>query len=172
MNLNLGLSLDTSATGEKSESTTLTWNSAIDPHPKLTMNLNYSDTRTRRSGGDGPNPSTSSRRGDMSLSYTPFKTIFFFFSFEIIQNENGTDSTQHYGFNWSPFPNGTLQFNFAYDENLREERNEKDRIIRPSLRWYIFKGAYVDLSYQNVMNSSELQSTDTNILAAKLRYNF
>jgi hypothetical protein len=108
----------------------------------------------------------------MSLSYTPFKTTFFFFSYEMIQNENGTDSTQHYGFNWSPFPNGTLQFNFAYDENLREERNEKDRIIRPSLRWYMFQGAYLDLSYQNVVNSSDAQSIDTNALTARIRCNF
>jgi hypothetical protein len=96
-----------------------------------------------------------------------------FASWEIIwERHRDTEMTQDYALNWSPFPDGALQFNFAYDENLRSQDNLKERILTPSIRWNITKRSYLDVSYQITRSKNDLQEIDSKFLGTNLKIFF
>ncbi len=70
------------------------------------------------------------------------------------------------------FPDGAIQFNFTYNENLRSEINEKERILTPSVRWNITKRSYLDVSYQITRTRSDLEKTDSNFFSTNLKIFF
>jgi len=173
VNISGGLSSQTTNTGEKSESTTLNLGSTTTPHPNLTISLNYLATNTERSGGEGESStSATTRRGGLSMSYQPFKTVHLFTSVTMLsETDKATKTAQDYGLNWSPFPDGTLQFNFAYNEALTSDGG-KNRVIGPSLRWNITSRAYLDLSYLILKSESTSGTTDSRTFSTTLRMVF
>ena len=85
------------------------------------------------------------------------------------EKDTGARTTQNYGLNWSPFPDGALQFRFNYNENLTSGGGQKDRTINPGLRWNITRHSYLDLSYQMIKSTSGSQETDSIFFSANLR---
>jgi hypothetical protein len=79
-----------------------------------------------------------------------------------------TQVTQNYGLNWSPFPDGALQFRFFYSENLATG-GVKERIINPGVRWNITKRSYLDFSYQWNTNTSASQKVEQNFFNAQFK---
>ena len=75
---------------------------------------------------------------------------------------------QNYGFNWSPFPDGALQFRFNYNENLTTD-GTKERIINPGVRWNISKRSYLDLSYQKNISRSISQKVVEDFFNAQVK---
>ena len=170
INLGGGLSFSTLETGQDQRNTIINFGSSIAPHRTTTITLIYSDTTTNQSGGGLPSSSTSTRRGDLSVAYRPFETLYLFASWEILAEKGRKiQTTQNYGLNWSPFPEGTLQFNFSYNESILSENNQKSRLITPSLRWNITSRSFLDLSYQFIHSSSKLQKSDSNGFNANLK---
>ncbi len=170
VNLNGGVSFATNENGQNLTSTIINFGSTITPHRILTLNLNYFDTTTNQSGGGLPSSSDSTRRGDLSVSFRPFETLYIFTSWEILaQKGQKIQTAQNYGINWSPFPDGTLQFIFAYNESVNSVDNSKSRILIPSLRWNITNRILLDLSYQKIHNSSKAGSTDSDGFSANLK---
>jgi len=170
VNLGGGFNFSTLETGQKQQNTIINVGSSIVPHRTMTITLIYSDTVTNQSGGGLPSTSTSTRRGDLSVAYRPFETLYLFASWEILAEKGQTiQTTQNYGLNWSPFPEGTLQFNFSYNESILSENNQKSRLITPSLRWNITSRSFLDLSYQYIHSSSKLQKSDSNGFSANLK---
>jgi hypothetical protein len=170
VNLSGGLNFEKTQTGERVRNTTINFGSTIVPHPTLTFNINYADTMTHQSGGEKGSSSTFTREVDLTLAYTPLKTVHIFTSISILLAKNvKTNILQNYGINWSPFPDGTLQFNFSFNENLRSVDNAKERIITPSVRWKITNRTFLDLSYQWVKSTSVSQSEDSNVFSASLK---
>ncbi len=139
----------------------------------MTLTLSYSDTNTNTSGGGKPNSSTFSRTGDVTLAYNPFDTVRLFVSLGIT-SESGrkTDFLQNYGINWSPFPEGNLQFNINYNENLRSADNSKERVFTPSVRWKITRKIFLDMSYLMIKTSSQSEKSDTNGFNTSLKVFF
>jgi hypothetical protein len=170
VNLGGGFNFSTLETGQKQENTIINFGSSIVPHRTMTITLIYSDTATNQSGGGLPSTSTSTRRGDLSVAYRPFDTLYLFASWEILAEKGQKIQTiQNYGLNWSPFPEGTLQFNFSYNESILSENNQKSRLITPSLRWNITSRSFLDLSYQLIHSSSKLQKSDSSGVSASLK---
>jgi hypothetical protein len=170
INLGGGLNFSTLETGQDQRNTIINFGSSIVPHRTTTITLIYSDTTTNQSGGGLPSTSTSTRRGDLSVAYRPFETLYLFGSWEILAEKGQKiQTTQNYGLNWSPFPEGTLQFNFSYNESILSENNQKSRLITPSLRWNITSRSFLDLSYQFIHSSSKLQKSDSNGFSANLK---
>jgi hypothetical protein len=170
VNLGGGFNFSTLETGQNQQNTIINFGSSIVPHRTMTITLIYSDTATNQSGGGLPSTSTSTRRGDLSVAYRPFETLYLFASWEILAEKGQKIQTiQNYGLNWSPFPEGTLQFNFSYNENILSENNQKNRLITPSLRWNITSRSFLDLSYQLIHSSSKLQKSDSNGFNASLK---
>ncbi len=173
VNLNGGLNFLEQETGEKARDIVINFGANIVPHRTMTLGLNYSDIMSRRRGGERGTFSTSSRRLDLSLNYNPFRTLYFLAFIQVIA-EKGEDiqTIQNYSVNWSPFPDGALQFNFTYNENLRSEDKAKERNFIPNLRWNITKRSYIDLSYQIISSESKVQKVNSQVISSNLKIFF
>lgn len=170
VNLNGGLNFLEEETGVKARDIVINLGAQIIPHRTMTLGLNYSETMSRRRGGERGTFSTSTRRLDLNVNYNPFRTLYFLAYIQVIA-EKGEDlqTIQNYSVNWSPFPDGALQFNFAYNENLRSEDNAKERNFIPSVRWKITKRSYIDLSYQIISSESKVQKVNSQVISSSLK---
>ncbi|MFB3885113.1 MAG: hypothetical protein ACE144_07775 [Thermodesulfobacteriota bacterium] len=173
INLNGGMTFAKDETGERQRTTLFNFLSTITPRRDLTLNLNYSDTIARRSGGERESDTEQTQRGEVTVSYYPFRTLNLFGRIEIItQTHEDTRTTKDYGLNWAPFPDGALQLSFIFDEELRSEDNGLNRIIAPTLRWNMTKRSYVDLTYQMIKSESNQQKTDSKVISTNLKVFF
>jgi len=137
------------------------------------INLNYSRSRATTSGGAVPSSTSSSETGTLSTSYRPVPTLYLVVSFGMTGQDNAkTQYTQNYGVNWSPFSEGDLQFNFAYNESLDTRTDTKNRSILPSISWRITSRTLLDVSYPILFSESPSQSSETTIFNATLRTSF
>jgi len=173
INLNGGLNFSTAETGVESTNTILLFGVTIVPHRTMNLSLDFQNTATDSSGGGVPASSTYTRRGDFSISYTPFDTLHLFASVQILaQKDQNLQLNQNYAVNWSPFPGGALQFNITYTETHNSVENSKSRVFTPFVRWYITTRSYLDLSYQRIKSSSTSQTSNSNGMSAILRIPF
>ena len=173
VNLNGGIDFGTRETGQKLNTILLNFLATAIPHPTLTLGLDFSYTKTDLSGGGSPSSSTSIQRCDFSISYYPFKTMFLIASIEVTGGTGlKTEVNQSYGLNWSPFPEGALQFRLYYDEGLSNVDNGKSRIFNPSVRWYITKRTYLDVSYELSWVKSSSGKTKSNLFSTSLKIPF
>jgi hypothetical protein len=145
----------------------------IVPNKKVTLGLNYSNIISRRTGGDQGSSSTSTQTLDFSLSYNPFRTLNLF-DFVQYLNETGQKGRvlQNYAINWSPFPDGALQFNITYNENFRTDDHLVERIFQPNIRYNFSKRSYIELSYQLIRSKSDIQNIKSHLLSTTLKLFF
>jgi hypothetical protein len=126
---------------------------------------------SRRRGRKGG--SIYTRRVDLNVNFNPVRTVYLSALFELIAEKGqGTETTQNYSVNWSPFPDGALQFNISYNENLRSEDRLKERIFTPSLRYKLSSRSYVDLTYQMIRSKSEIEETASQVVSSSLKIFF
>ncbi len=169
VNLNLGQNFSRDQSGVKTNETDIQILATIIPHPTLNMTLDYKYSIIHQSGGTNSSGSGNQQTGEFILSYRPFRTLYVVATIDLSSTPTQkTTVTQNYGFNWSPFPDGDLQFRFFYNENLTTG-GEKNRIINPGVRWNITKRSYIDLSYQRNMNTSPSQKVDENIFSVQVK---
>jgi hypothetical protein len=143
------------------------------PRRDLSLSINYSLNRTDLSGGNQGNVTSSTRRGDVGITYRPFTNLYLLASLgQLQQTDRKADLVQNYGLNWSPFPDGTLQFNFSYQENVRTQNEERSRLISPSLTWKITNRAILELSYPLLRTTSLSGATESETFSANLRMSF
>jgi hypothetical protein len=167
VNLNGGINLLTEASGEKQKTTILNAGANIVPHRTMTLTLSIFDTRTDSSGPGIVDNTSVTRRGDVTLAYNPLRTLYLLASVSRVdQTGQGVRTLQNYGLNWSPFPDGALQFRFSYNENIRPEDNFKQRIITPGVRYNISNRSFFDLSYQYIKTDSASETIDSRIFNA------
>jgi hypothetical protein len=169
VNLNIGENISKDQSGVKTNETDFQIVATVIPHPTLNMTLNYKYSIIGQSGGSGTSGSANRQIGEYILSYRPFRTIYFVATIDLSTTPGqGTLVTQNYGFNWSPFPDGALQFRFFYNENLTTG-GVKQRIINPGMRWNFTKRSYLDLSYQRNIKTSASQKIEENFINAQLK---
>lgn len=143
-----GLSWSTSPTLQTNNSEILNFTLSAVPYSVLTINGDFSWTDSNTTGGGVPNVQTLAARSDLAFTYTPFPTLSFLGSFGVFSGVNVQQNTlTSYGVNWSPFPDGTLQFNFTYNQDLASLNSTKDTTILPNLRWNISRYTYMTISY-------------------------
>jgi hypothetical protein len=169
VNLNIGYNFSTDAAGVNTNETDIQILATVIPHPAVNMTLDYKYSIINQSGGNNPSGSTNTHTGEFILSYRPFRTLFFVATIDLATTTSQKILvSQNYGFNWSPFPDGALQFRFFYNENLTTG-GLKERIINPGVRWNITKRSYLDLSYQKNMNTSQTLKTDEDFFNVQLK---
>jgi hypothetical protein len=147
------------------------------PHSILTVNLIYNETGTKTTGGEIPGERTDSTQAwEADVAVTPVRTVYFFGSYRVEDRDQAgvrtTRNIQSYTANWSPFPDGTLHFNFFFSETRRSEDDARERSIVPSLRWNITPRSYLDLSYQRLKTESAVQTTENKIASGTVRISF
>lgn len=167
INLNGGLSFLKKNSGENTRNMTFSLGTGLVPHRRLTIDLYYSGGDTRQRGGSR-NISDKTERETIGLSYKPFDTMYFLVSFERTKTKGDTRDLMNYGANWSPFPDGSLQFTFSYNENLTSD-GEKVTLISPNMRWKISRRTFLDLSGQYLETESASQISDSIITSATFR---
>jgi hypothetical protein len=173
LSLNGGASFATNETGEKVAAKNLTFSLNLIPRNDLSLNVNYNLNQTDLSGGTQGKVNSSSKRGDMSVAYRPFPALYLLTSIGVLeQTDRKPDIVQNYGVNWSPFPDGTLQFNFSYQESVRTFNEERSRLISPSLTWKITSRTLLDLSYPLLRTTSTSGITESETFSAILRLSF
>jgi hypothetical protein len=160
-------------TGQSGRDFVINLQSNIVPHPTLTLGLNYGNTISRRTGGDLPSSSGYTQNVDFTVSYNPFRTLSLFAFFQLIDQKGAKLQTlQNYSINWSPFPDGALQFNIAYNENYRSEDHLKERILVPSIRYYLSRRSYIQLQYQLIRSTSDIQKINSDLISTSLKIFF
>jgi hypothetical protein len=175
VNLNLGggVSFATNEQGVNTKGTNVLFGLNLVPTRTLTTNLTYSLNRSVVSGEQSDQGSSSTQRGEASVAWRPFTTLYLYTALGFLsQTGRPSDMTQNYGVNWSPFPDGTLQFNFAFNQNLQTQNSERTRLITPSVAWQITSRMVLDASYSLLNTDSTQGRTDVRILGTNLRINF
>jgi len=142
----------------------------LDPHPTTSIYLGVDRTRDQRTGGgEGPSE-TFLDASEISLSWTPVPSIYFFGSYRI-EKSTQTPETRHLtttSLNWSPFPLGTLRFNLRYDEYYDSLLDSQTRIYGPGVRWYINPISYLDVYWEWYESDSNLERFDGESLEQRL----
>ena len=143
---------------------------SMQPHPTLDLNLNFQFRRNEQSGTDiGP---TDESKWDVQAFYTPFSNLSFFAKLNGIHRDGDSDVFQQYTANWSPFPDGDLQFFLTYNEILISENNQRQTIVGPGLKWRIGRHINLDMTYNWSTNDSDIQKVESNIFNAELKLIF
>ena len=173
VSLNGGASSVVNMNGQKVFSYSMNSGLNLAPRSDLSLNFNVNLNRSDQSGGGNKSVSSETRRADMGVTYRPFPTLYLAASFGFLkQTQQKNNITQNYGVNWSPFPDGTLQFNFSYQENIRNINAEWSRLISPGLSWKITRSANLELSYPLLRTTSLTGTTESETLSAIVRMSF
>jgi len=167
--LNGGVTREKNGTGATEDIENLLFGATFAPNRTLTVTLNFNGTWTDRTGGGQLDESIVDRRGDASISYRPFDTLYLLASVSRIERPGIQDRVQSYGLNWSPFPSGALQFNFAFTQDLSARDNAKVQTIHPSLRWNATSRIALDLSYEDTKAEATAGTTDNKTFYTRLR---
>jgi len=172
-NLNGGVNFTKQESGEKGRDFIINLQANFVPHRAMTLGLDYSNTISQRTGGDQGASSTYTRTLNFNLSYNPLRTLNLFAFVQYINEKGQKDRIlQNYAINWSPFPDGALQFNLAYNQNFRTEDRAKESIFQPSIRYNISKNSYIIVSYQIIRTKSAIQNEDSNLFSTSLKLFF
>jgi hypothetical protein len=170
VNLNAGVNFTKQESGEKGRDVVINFQANIVPYRTLTLGLNYNSTISRRTGGAQGSFSNYTQTFDFNLSYNPFRTLNLFAFIHVIDEKGRKVQTlQNYAINWSPFPDGALQFNIAYNENYRSEDHLVERIFYPSIRYNLSKRSYVELSYQLIRSKSDIEKIKSNLISTSFK---
>jgi len=168
--LDTGYTWEDPETGSQLTSVIFRQGTNLQPNSKISLNVSFSYKQTRQSGEDvGPSDET---RWDIQAFYIPFRNLSFFAKINTLSRDGSTDTFQNYTVNWSPFPDGDLQFFFVFNEILLSENNQEDRVVGPGLKWTIGPHIALDLSYNYTTSDSDIQKTESNVFSAEVRMNF
>jgi len=173
VNLSAGGSMGRDEVGTDQKTFLVTAGASLQPHPTLSVNLSFSDSRQWLSGGGKPDQFTYTRLGDLSGTFNPLRSVYLFGGLSFVaQNDRETQYTRNIGGSWAPFRDGALLLNISYRESIATVSEEKDRNLVGSLRWNIRSGSYLDVSYLISKNSSLSQSSDTQTFSTSLRLSY
>jgi len=168
--VDLGYTEEEIFSGETITSRFIRPGTSMQPHPTLDLNLNFQFRRNEQSGTDiGP---TDESKWDVQAFYTPFSNLSFFAKLDGIHRDGDSDVFQQYTANWSPFPDGDLQFFLTYNEILISENNQRQTIVGPGLKWRIGRHINLDMTYNWSTDDSDIQKVESNIFNAELKLIF
>lgn len=156
-NLSQGLSFqERRETDEKRRNYSLSIGLSIIPNPKVTLDLRFTGAIRKLKIGDLREESAKTSGYDLRAAIRPFMTLYIFTS--LSQSGGGKGRTlQNYSVNWSPFPEGTLQFTFSFNEFLGPGEGNLNRSYGPSLRWNITHNKDLSLFYSITESRSTSQ---------------
>ena len=139
----------------------------FEPNRKFTLNLNYQLRQLYRP--------EKNAQADLNVDafFVPTRTLSFNANFSLVERENTKTTTyQNYAVNWSPSPDGDLQFFFVYNETLNSESNDRRTTIGPGFNWTVSNHFYLEMFYNYTRERSNTLKVESNNVFAKLRMNF
>jgi hypothetical protein len=169
----VGANRQTRETGERLRDRVLTLNATVVPRQNVTLTVNFADIATVRSGPEpGPTDSTT-RTGYFTLAFDPLRTLHLVVGEELVAvTGEQTRTTTNFSVNWSPFPDGALQFIASYNEALRPVYFGSERNTRYGVRWALERNSYLDVSYQRIGSELGFEEIDSKIFSVDLKLFF
>ena len=105
-----------------------------------------------------------------AVAVDPLRTLHLVLGEEVIMvTGQATRTTHDVGVNWAPFPDGTLQIIFAYNEALRALEFGRDRSTLGAVRWNLSRKSFVDVSFQRTRSEFVFQKTASRIFSINVR---
>jgi hypothetical protein len=170
MYTDVGYSWQETVDGLNYGTTTLKSGTSIQPNAKLNIDAYYSYKIHDQSGPDSG--SINETEWDVQAFYNPFTNLSILARLNYLDRGQGSQTYQNYTANWSPFPDGDLQFFFVYSETLRSPGDQNDRTIGPGLKWTIGRHIFINGSYNYTKSTTSTQEIESNIFYADLRLVF
>ncbi|MCU0251583.1 MAG: hypothetical protein MUE61_15360 [Vicinamibacterales bacterium] len=157
--------------GEISRDRLVNASATIAPRQHVNLVFSFDDTTTERSGAFVGDPRSHLQRVYGALAVDPTRTLHLVLGGEVLAvTGRQTRTTLDFGTNWSPFPDGTLQFVFDYSEALRALEFGKDRSALAAVRWNVSRRSYIDVSYQRTKSEFVLLTTETRVFSVSIRF--
>jgi hypothetical protein len=165
LSANATLSLQHPETGGRTLSRLAGASLSVTPHPKLALTGSYAYTLT-----DAETPGLAVRsevqRVEGTVSVSPIPALFGSASVSHVLSGAAPSTLTNLALNVSPFPGGDLLVRVQYNETLDTGADQKLRLLGPSLRWNVRRGAYLDLSYTYSETSSPVLDTSSRAVFA------
>jgi hypothetical protein len=166
----LGWSRTRELSGAVSDDRIINVNGTITPREHISLILNYDDTTSNRSGAYTGFPHFHTQRFYAAASYDPTRTIHLVAGEEIVKvTGQKTMTTLDLTANWQPFPDGALQFTFAYNNAIRSLEYGRDRSTLAAVRWNITRRSYLDVSYQKTRSEFVFQTNESRVFSTSLK---
>lgn len=166
----IGWSATTQLGGEIDHDRTVNLSGTVVPVQHLSLVFNYDDTSTDRSGVFFTSPHSHTQRLYAAVAVDPTRTLHFVVGEEVVRvTGQQTMTTLDLSANWSPFPDGALQFTFAYNDALRPLEFGRDRATLAAVRWNISRRSYLDVSYQRTRSEFVFQTNESRVFSTSLR---
>ena len=138
------------------------------PHRTLTLTL---DGRWLSTDPKSPEFADSSEINyNLQAFFVPYPTISLFGKISVRDREDRRSTVQNYTLNWSPFPDGALQFTFLYNETLRPEIDGRDVNFGPAINWTISRHLFLESQYSISTSDTQTQEVETSTLRAEIRF--
>jgi hypothetical protein len=168
-----GWNFTTRDTGEDTRDRYVNLTASFVPRRNVTLTVNYVGTTTTRSGVFFGDPQYYTRRGYVTLAFDPVRTLHVVLEEDVLAvTDEKTRATTDIGVNWSPFPDGSLQFIVAYNNALRSLEFGRERDFRTGVRWMITRRSYVDVSYYRTKSEFVQLETESKVFSVDLRLFF
>ncbi len=139
----------------------------LQPNQMLTINMEYLMREIIH-------PERNSRYDFTAEAFfVPLRALSFNARYNIV-DRTGTDTqtTQDYAVTFSPFPDGSMQFFFNYNETLESLEDRRRTTIGPGFNWTISNHFFLEMSYTYQEDDSKAQKIESNNLFAKFRLFF
>jgi hypothetical protein len=166
----VGWSATTELTGAGSHDRIVNFSGIVSPRQHVSLTFSYDDTLSNRSGPFTGAPHFHTQRVYAALAVDPTRTLHFVVGEEVVAvTGQNSMTTLNLAASWSPFPDGALQFTFAYNNALRPLEFGRDRNTLAAVRWNLSRRSYIDVSYQRTRSEFIFQTNESRVFSTSLR---
>jgi hypothetical protein len=170
--LNLDLGYSTRSPIEGFDATSTIWRLAtnISPHRTLNFTVDYLGSYDTQEGG----LAGFNHIARFQAFWVPIRTLSFFAAINLrdqAREREGLRVRQQYSVNWSPFPDGQMNFFLGYNETIDADGNGS-RILSPEVRWQITRAMLLTLAFDYGTLESETLKRDVKSFRANFRLLF
>jgi hypothetical protein len=167
MNLDLGYTTRSPVFGPDTTSTIIRLATNVSPHRTMNFAVDYLGSYDTQSGGF----SGFSHIASIQAFWVPFRTLSFFASVNLrdqVREREGLRVRQQYSVNWSPFPDGQLNFLLGFNQTIDADGNES-QILTPEARWQINRSTLLTLAFDFGTIESETLIRDLKVFRLNFR---
>jgi hypothetical protein len=166
----VGWNFTTRETGEIVHDRLVNASATVVPRQHISFTFSYDRTKSELSGTSVGPPQSDAERLYAAIAFDPLRSLHLSLGEERLSATGQQPRTTHdIGVNWAPFPDGSLQFIFAYNEELRPLAYGRDRSTLGSIRWNLSRRSYLDVTYQRTRSEIVFQTTESRIFSVSVR---
>ncbi len=164
--LDLGYSREDLLDIGRQNTTTVRLGTNLVPHRTLTLNLDATLRSVENVVGQAEDFTDIDY--NFQVFFTPYPAVSLFGKVTLRDRDDETTTVQNYSVNWSPFPDGAIQFSLTYAEILRPEEDRRDRNYGPFLAWTISRHLQLETLYTLTEAEDPLQKIDSRTFRSEL----